>query len=202
MPLTDVQICNMALGHIGHTKFIAALTDRSNEASVLNQFYEQARDFSLECFPWPFAKKTVTLGLVTDYTVLDTIHEWSYAYRYPDDCLFARYILTANGRMETDPPPFEVGSDDSGRLIFTDQEDAILVYTRRVTDPALFTAAFGESVSWWLSGLICPGLAKDKKQAQGCFQMFQALKPLAEARSGNEQQQSPELDSEFIRARQ
>lgn len=201
MPLTDVQICNMALGHIGHTKFISSRTERSTEVSVLNVYYDQSRDFIQELFPWDFAKKTAALGLVTDFTHETDPHDWDFAYRYPADCVFACRIVTANGRANPNPPPFKIGSDNAGRLIFTDQDDAILEYTRRVEDPALFPAAFGELQSWWLAGLIAPGLAKDKKMTQGCLQMFEALKGVAEARSGNEQQQTPEPDSEFIRAR-
>lgn len=201
MPLTDVQICNMALGHVGHSKFIAALTERSNEVSVLNQYYTNSRDFLLESYPWPFAKKTAVLGLVTDNTTVATLHEWTYIYRYPSDCLYARYLLTANGRAETNPPQFEIQSDDVGRLIGTHQEDAVLVYTRRVTDPSIFTYSFGEALSWFLAAEIANSLGKDKKVAQMCLQMFEAMKPWAEARSGNEQQAEPEQDSEFIRAR-
>src|SRR5512146_1689119 len=103
MTLTDIQICNMALGHIGVTKFIAALTDRSNEANVCNLYYEQARDFVLEDLPWPFATRYISLGLVTDFTALTIPHDWSYAYRYPSDCVFARRLVTTIGR--TDPNP-------------------------------------------------------------------------------------------------
>jgi hypothetical protein len=58
------------------------------------------------------------------------------------------------------------------------------------------------SLSWYLGGLIAPGLAKDRKQALNCFQVYEILKGQAQAQQLNEQQQTLEPDSEAIRARQ
>ena len=44
---TVVSICNMALARIGVSSFISNLNEASNEARVLNLFYEQMRDFAL-----------------------------------------------------------------------------------------------------------------------------------------------------------
>lgn len=202
MALTDVQICNLALGHIGHTKFISALTDRTNEAQVLNTFYEPARDVVLEDYPWPFATKYETLGLVTDFTDETDPHDWDYAYRYPSDCVYARRIVTSNGRSEPKPAPFKVGSDEDGRLIYTNEEDAILEYTRLVDDPSLYPSKFAMALSWYLASLIAPGLAKSDKKAGACAQMYHIVKTMAEAGAGNEQHAVPEPESEFIRARE
>jgi hypothetical protein len=198
MALTDIQICNMALAHLGQTKFIASLTERSVAAELCNQFYEQARNFALEDFPWPFATKYGTLGLVEE----DPNDDWTYSYRYPSDCMAVRRIVTGLGRANPKPPPFEIGADDNGRLIYTDQEDAVIRYTRLVEDAALYPAVFGEAVSWWLAGLLAPGLAKDRKQAQTAFQMYEIIKGQAYAQQLNEQQQTDEPESEFIRARE
>lgn len=198
MALTDIQICNMALGHLGHTKFIASLTEPSLAADLCELYYEPARDFVLEDFPWPFATKYVTLGLVEE----DPNDDWTYSYRYPDDCVYARRIVNEIGRTNPNPPPFKVGADDDGRLIYTDEEDAILEYTKLVTDTNLFPAVFAMATSWYLASLIAPGLAKDKKQALNCLQIYGVVKGTAEARQLNEQQQSVEPESEAIRARE
>ena len=203
MPLTDVAICNMALGHIGHTKFVANLeTERSLEAEVLNLYYQPARDFVLEDYPWPEATKYATLGLVADYTNVTTPHDWNYSYRYPADCLFARRLVTLVGRVDPNPPPFRTGVDDVGRLIYTDQQDAVLEYTQLLTDPARFRTMLGQAISWYVAGLIAPSLARDRKQAEGCLKMYGIIKSMAAAQAGNEQQQSVEPESEFIRSRE
>lgn len=197
MPLTDIQICNMALGHIGHTKFLADLAERSNEANVVNNFYSQAVEMTLESYPWPEATKYGTLGLVEE----DPNDDWDYLYQYPSDCLYARRIVTMNGKVEPNPPPFITGYSESGRVIYTDEEDAVLEYTLRLEDPSLFRPTLGEAISWYLAFLIGPGLAKDQKLTQGCFQVWQAMTSRAQQRAGNEQQHSQEIDSEAIRSR-
>lgn len=124
MPLTDIQICNMALGHIGHighighTKFLSDLAERSSEANVVNNFYAQAVEMTLESYPWPEATKYGTLGLVEE----DPNDDWDYLYQYPSDCLYARRIVTTNGRVEPIPPPFVTGYSESGRVIYTDSK--------------------------------------------------------------------------------
>ena len=199
MALSNVQVCNMALGHIGHTQFIDSLeTERSNEAEVCNLYFEPARNFVLEDYPWPEMTRYATLGLVEE----EPNDDWAYSYRYPSDCVFARRLVTGLGRKDPNPPPFRIGADDTARLLYTDQIDAVLEYTKLVDDPTLFSAIFWEAVSWYLAGLICPGLAKDRKQAAGCFQMYELIKTRAQVRAGNEQQQVQEPESEFIRARE
>lgn len=199
MALTDVQICNMALGHLSHTKFISSLeSDRSLAADLCALCYEPARNFVLEDFPWPFATKYVTLGLVEE----DPNEDWSFSYRYPDDCVYARRIVTSLGRNDPNPSPFRVGADDEGRLIYTSQEDAVLEYTRLVTNTDLYPSVFAMAVSWYLASLIAPGLAKDGKRGLNCLQVYNVIKGQAQARQLNEQQQAVEPESEGIRARE
>jgi hypothetical protein len=112
-----------------------------------------------------------------------------------------RRIVTALGRREPNPPPFIIGQDDTGRLVYTDTEEAIVEITKLVTNTALFPAMFAEAVSWWLGGKIGPGLAKDRKQADRCFAMANRILVSAEASDRNEAQDPPELESEFTRAR-
>lgn len=197
MPWTDIEICNMALLHVAHTKFIAALDERSNEARVCNLAYEKARDSTLEAFPWPEATKYITLGLVEE----TPNHDWDYLYQYPDDCLYARRLVTANGRNEPNPPPFITGYSASGRVIYTSEADAVLEYTVRLEDPALFRQSLGDAISWYLAFLIAPGLAKEPKIANDCYKVWMAMVSKAETRAGNEQQQTDEPESEFIRSR-
>lgn len=199
MATSEEQICNMALGHVGHTQFIDDLdSEQSNETAVCNMYYEQARDFVLEAFPWSEAKAYFTLGLVEE----DPNDDWDYSYRYPSDCLFVRRIVSALGKSDPNPPPYEIGSDDTGKLIYTDQEDAIIEYTKTLTDVAQFRPTLVMAISWYLAALICPGLAKDPKQADRAMRMYVLTLSQAQARALNEQQQTPEPESEFIRARE
>jgi len=197
MPYTDVQIINMALAHLGHTQLIAARSELANEAVVGNLFYEAAVQYCLEDFAYGFARQYVAPGLVET----DPNEDWQFSYRYPSDCVKVRRIVTRLGRQDPNPPPFNIGQDDSARLIYSNTENMVIEYTKLVTNTALYPAMFAEAVSWWLAGLMCPGLAKDRKQAAGCFQMYSLVLQRAQAKDRNESQDPPELESEAIRAR-
>ena len=197
MSVTDVQIINMALAHLGQTQLIAARSELTNEAIVGDLFYDPAVQYCLEDFAWGFARRYVAVGLVEE----NPNDDWAFSYRYPSDCVTVRRIVTALGRQDPNPPPFNIGQDDTGRLIYTSTENAIIEYTKLVTNTAFFPAMFAEAVSWWLAGLMCPGLAKDREQAAGAFQMYSLILARAQAKDRNESQDPPELESEAIRAR-
>ena len=56
---SQVGICNMALSHLGQSKPISSITERSAAARACNRFYDTALEEVLRDFAWPFAKATV-----------------------------------------------------------------------------------------------------------------------------------------------
>ena len=66
MPLSVVDICNVALTRIGSTQRITAITPpfNTNEAAQCALFYPQCRDELLRDFPWPWASAYVELTQV------------------------------------------------------------------------------------------------------------------------------------------
>lgn len=197
MPTTDVTIINMSLSHLGHTIFIDDRNEDSQEVAVSDVHYDQAVAYVLEDFAWGCARRYVTLGLVEE----EPNDDWRFSYRYPVDTVKIRRVVTALGQRNPAPPPFVIASDDEGRLIYTDEEDAVVETTKLLTDPALFTAMLAEAISWWLAGLMATGLAKDEKTAIKCFAMYESVRVRAAVSDVNEAQDPPEEDSEAIRAR-
>lgn len=195
---TSVSICNMALGRIGITRQIANLaTENSQEAVTCRLYYDDAVRFVLEDYPWPFATAYRELGLVEESPNSD----WLYAYRYPSDGVFIRRIVTDAGRVDFDPMPFRVGLDDDGKLVYTDQPDAVVEYTKLVTDESKFTPAFVEALSWKIASDVAPALSRVASAQQTCPAMYQRVISTARERVANESQQSEPPDSEFVRAR-
>lgn len=189
----------MALGHIGIARSIANRTsERSEEAIQCNRFYEQARDEVLTAFPWPFATKYTELGLVEE----DPNNDWAYAYRYPSDCMYARRLVTVAGRRDGNPPPFRIGQDSQGKLIYTDEADAVLEYTVSVTDEGRFDALFVKALSFLLGHYIAMPLSRVSGERERCYQYFQESVSQSKATSLNEGQQNEPLESEFVRARE
>ena len=192
----------MALSHLGVSKEIENLdTDKSQEASACNRFYEPARDEVLEDFNWPFAEKRVYLNKVDDTPTTD----WLYSYAYPSEAVSLIRIPSGirNDTFDT-KIPFKVVHGDSGKLIYTDQQDAEMIYTKRVTDVSRYTAKFRMALSLKLAGYIAARVTGGdpfKLQNKAEAKYLRVLKE-AQAAALNEQQKEEDPDSEFIRARE
>lgn len=229
--IADVIVANMALTRIGSTQIIQSLDvtiDRSNEAAQLALWYFADRDAELTDWPWPFATKYAALNQVSTQGV-PANPEWIYSYRYPADCLSVRRIVcgqvvtnaqpvvpltTLPGqtfqnlvplRQDGDayPWPFEIGSDDTGRLVYTDAQTAWIRYTRQVEDAALFSRDFADMLAWRVA-MDLYGLARSDERRAACEKMYERTKMLARSRALNEAQADNPFvtwNSESLRAR-
>ena len=175
----------------------APSTNGTPEDAATTRYSAAWVEATLRDYAWPFARKYRALGLVAT----EPNSDWLYAYRYPSDCVRARRIVTNGGRLDQNPPPFDLGIDDQGRLIFTDQPDATLEYTVRVTDPSLFDGLFAEAFSWRMAAFLAPSLGRVQGAQNTALQMY--ARAIAEARTTavNESQQDHAMDSEFVQAR-
>lgn len=210
-----VGICNMALGNIGITQTIENIDDNNERARVCKLYYEATRDQVIRAMSPNFAQAFVALAVVTG----DPPPGWAYQYRYPTDCLYAHQITDVNGSRvlalsctngtlnETVPQvpsiPYTVMSDQSGsgRIIATDQEDAVLWYVRRVTDTNDFDPEFVMAMAWALAANIAIPMKVNANVAQ--FAATQARSMLGEAATGtmSEQQERDERQSVSVTGR-
>lgn len=200
---SKTQIANIALSRAGVTKQLSDLvTDTSREAIIVRTNFDDDVDFTLRDFPWPFATAYADPALVAGSDTSRAVRDWQYAYRYPSDCLFVRrLVVEALGRNNPDPPPFKIGRDGQGRLIYTNERDAQIEYTSRVTDESEFDSIFVSMLAWKLTADVAPGLSRIKGMAEMAMQMYEIDKTKAQSRALNEGQQEKPLESEAIRAR-
>ena len=76
----------------------------------------------------------------------------------PTGCIKPRTLLPATyDNEETEGVSF----DWQGDSLYTDEPDATLVYTARVTDPTKWTPLFTTSLSWRLSSYMSGPIVKD-----------------------------------------
>lgn len=202
---SDVEICNLALSHIGTGKTIASLDERSSEALTCKRFYETARKAMLRDFPWPLATKFMALGLVTESG--DSAHpsdEWEFSYRLPSDCLYARRIPSGQ-RIDTPATrvPYKRSYDVGGGLILTDKQDAILEYTYNATDPSKFSEDMILAFSYRLAVYIVPTQSKGDpfKIKRDLMVLYRHELGMAQATAFNEEGADEQPESEFERAR-
>lgn len=195
---TTINIWNMALSHIGSKHFVESETENSREVSTLKIHWAAAVNKVLADRPWTFARKYASLGLVSE----NPNGDWAFAYRYPADCVFARRIVTETvGRRNPDPPPFTIGQDNWGRLIYTDWPNAVLEYTMRVFETERYDPQFTTMLSWYLAHLIANPLSRMANAAGIALGMYKDLKETAAATAFNESQQDDPQEAEWIQGR-
>jgi len=173
MPLTEIQksevaICNLSLNGIGHTAFISALDEDSEEANVCQFAYPQARDEELEVQQPSWATRRVRPAplLATTLDLGEVPGGWTYAYALPADCLpnGLRGIYSGIRAPRDDQQvPFAPEWDEATQqvVILTDQANAELVYTARVEDPTRFPPTFARAIAERMAKDLIRGLRKD-----------------------------------------
>lgn len=173
---SEVDIANLALSHLGDSATVASLNppEGSAQAEHCARYYPMARDALLESYAWSFASKRIQLAqLTSDW------EQWAYAYARPSDALTVRGVISPTAQDDnTDslqPYTIEVGASGT-QVIYTDQEGAVCLYTRTVTDTVQYSAMFVMALSWQLASMLAGPLIKgDTGAAEGkrCVQMMQ-----------------------------
>ena len=198
--MTDTDIVNLALTHLG-TRTISSLTnDRSPEAIVMRLLYEVERDNMLREFPWAFSRRFADLGLVEE----DPTDEWAYSYRYPSDALMIRRFLSERNETRQTRIPHVILGDDTGGLLYTDEEDAAIEYTSRITDTQKFTTDFCRALGFRLAYLSAPKLTAGDPYGLGnrAYNLYREALTVAQSSNINEQQEEEPPNSELQRARE
>lgn len=155
---TDAQICNAALLRIGTTATIDSLNEPTNEAQVCNALFARNRDLLLAAHPWSFAMKHQQLALLAGVERTG----WTYCYSLPSDCLVAREIWSGERRPSVkDRIVFSIEDNTSARILLTDAATPTLIYTYRVENGLLFSAAFSEALAWKMAVDLALALRKD-----------------------------------------
>lgn len=189
-----VQICNMALSHIGSEARVSSITppDGSVEAGYCATFYDLARTELLEPGSWAFSLSRATLAQVTNPSTA-----WAYAYAKPSDCLRVLRILRPNTAVtvftqdQADPHIDDRTSaqfDIEGETILTNEPDAVVVYVRDVTDTARFSASFTSAFSYLLSSYLAGPIIKGNEGVRvgdGMRQRAAGMADIAAAASAN-----------------
>ena len=183
MATSQVALCNLALDTIGARATISALTESSAEAAACARNYDSALEATLQAANWNFARKQTSLSLLRDATQGDTVATpWTYEFAQPSDCLQGRYIMSPMSGSDTlsgygmGSPAVLTPIAPAARFIFsssqdsnnnpinvilTNQPQAILVYTYRVSNPNLFDSQFVRAFANYLqlfASLLTTGL--------------------------------------------
>lgn len=128
--------------------------------------------------------------------------DWTYGYRYPSDCIFARRLVNDGvGRaFSRTPIEFRTGRDVNGLLIYTAQPEAVLEYTQLDCDALWADDCFLDALTWRLASVLAPSLSRNKLTAAECWQMYLLTIENAAVLASREGQQHKAGEAEWIEA--
>ena len=123
---TKTDLCNMALISLRGKRLSNIDQDSTIEAEVCRVYYDQVLQGLFEAFDWPFATTEDALGKVSD----NPTDEWAYAYGYPVHGARLIKITSSSDAVIR----YSVNYSRQGRLIYTNEEAAKIVYVKKVEE--------------------------------------------------------------------
>jgi hypothetical protein len=222
MAMTDAQICNLALGRVGHKQFIASLDEDSQAAECCSVVYQPCLLELLETSDWGFARKHAVLALVSGVTRSG----WTLAYALPTDCLVVRGLfsgvrdgaslglttmgmaLTAGlspavalGAVPKVPFDIESAADGATRLLLTDMATAEVLYTASSVTPSVFSQGFIQALAWRVAAEVALSLPVKRDLHQNAVAQAERALLRAKAHDLRERREDAQPESQFIIAR-
>jgi hypothetical protein len=198
MPVTSddvkLEIFNLSLMHIGERP-AAALNEQSKGAVLLARIYDRTVKTVLSGFPWDFATETAALVLTT---VQPTAYKYALTYDLPTDCLRARKIITAGMAYDADS---QIEFKREGAKLKCNVDDAVLVYTKSITDATLFDPLFVDVLSKYLAVHISLPVTGKPEVQSNVFRLLQLTAPHAEATQANEKNEKGPIDGSIAGSR-
>ena len=200
---TKAKIFNLALSALLlQRQIIEPETDKSNEAKVLNSFYDVAFRTTLEDLDLDSTSTTVTLELIEE----DPTDHWKFSYRYPSNCLFFRRIKSCALKDDrTTHIRRKVEMRGGEKVILSNKEDAEAEIIPIDISLASLAASVGMCVAYKLAMMSAPlitgkGAQKLRASLQGNYIIFKAEAQEMDRRE-NFEYDDPIVESEFVRAR-
>lgn len=167
------DICNIGLSLIGADATITSITpsDGSVEAGLCARFYPIVRKTALEEGIFTWSKTRTALATVANPSTV-----WAYAYALPADCLSPKRVLQQTALVDFLVWPWgtfltvdelnfwtERGTADfevEDGVLLTNEPEAVLLYTRDVTDTTKFTEQFCLYLAMRLGAMLAGPIIK------------------------------------------
>jgi hypothetical protein len=196
---SEVQVYNLALNAVGERSNISSPTEQSRPAEVCRLWYSPVRDQILSAAPWPEATKIAYPALLAtaddDDTWLETEPRTGYQYVYamPSDALRPRYM--------SDFSRFLFTSFDGKRALHSNTPSAILAYTSRLENVALWDSGLQMAIVYGLAANICMPLCGKPARAKALADKANELVMSARVDAANSNNETYESIPDWITAR-
>lgn len=189
--MQKIEIINLALSRLGNPT-ITDLKEGSDEASKAAAVWDSALESTLQAYRWGFNTRREALGLLEENPA-----GYPYRYRYnAPTAMLQPYEIFDEAPELGKPIPFlyEDGS------IFTDKENAVLVYAYKEDRCSMFSPVFVEALSWRLVGDLAVALTQKSQFAGWAQQNYEQAIGVAKALAGNSRRPKRNIP-QYIQAR-
>lgn len=162
--MDKTQLFNLALSAMGTRNRIASPTENSAEAKECLLWYDHVRKQVLSAAPFQEARANSRLALQAerdpdaDWTDADPDPGWQFAYAAPSDMLRPRSLTTYGS--------FILSTRNNQNQIVTNEENAILVYTKDIDNIPLWSPPLQNAIMMALGSAICLKLGGKLDRAQ------------------------------------
>lgn len=196
---SEVQVYNLALNAIGERSNISSPTEQSRPAEVCHLWYSPVRDQVLAAAPWPEATKIAYPALLATVDDEDAWLEteprtgYSYVYAMPSDALRPRYM--------SDFSRFLFTNYGGQRALHSNTESAILAYTSRLENVALWDPELQMAIVYGLAANICMPLSGKPSRAKMLAEKANEIITSARVAAANANNESYESIPDWITAR-
>lgn len=180
-----IEICNLALARIGHSRSLSSFDEKSAEGNYCRQFYDFDRRELLRRHAWNFAVKVVALA------ASDQPAEYGFLYRFqlPSGCLrpleltnlasvsTASTAISSNGELyhlstsiSSNP---QVAYKIIGRELMTSMPNAKLAYVSDEENTNLFTDCFVKALTSTMAADFAAAVVKNATMQKNLLQIAQ-----------------------------
>ena len=170
MTFSKAQIYNITLNILGVSIPIENTNSTDNKTILLNNYYELARDYVLKDFDWNFASVFKKISL-SENRIQET--KYKYCYDYPNDCICARDVFSRNDFVLQ---RFSVNAlNDGTKVILTDVEEAVLIYTKRIEKEIFYSPEFSMALAYYLASLVSNVIVGSLQKGEMAYEKYRQI---------------------------
>lgn len=197
MATDTLLLKNQALGYLKNDNTIEDESENSIENDKVNLYWDTCVGVVQRAHLWDFAKKRVTLALTGTAPT-----GWAYQYAYPSDCIRADRIYNALDPQDIklDRIPFEVAKNPSGagKVIWTDEGNAELIYGILETEPTAWSDDFDNALALLLAHKLALAISNDARRSSDLLTLYLAAIDQAQTNNTREGVKNVELEADWV----
>jgi len=197
MAASKIEICNLALSHLG-MQGITSITESNPSAIACNNFFDKCRDDVFSEYRWPFATVREALVLASDEVL-----GWTYIYVYPTKASTVWYVFdegTVDTRHEQEFEVMYIPASDR-RVICSEAQYAYAEYTYQVADTTIYSPKFVIALSYRLAASMAHTLTGDASIGLKLMDVYNAILSEAKRIGYSERIKKPSQTSSYQNAR-